>query len=251
MKNILKSQNLPRLLAIITALCSILYTAFEAHAQSGLEIAPFIRAKGSYNVINTGLTASKFIINNAPDIGVLFQYPVNSLQTEYIGLELGYVTYSANNFAINPFGGQALTNFRLNAHAHYLSIAGTLRISNLVLFSMGYCIPLSGTYKSTVDLFGSGKTINDDEERSFTSDNMRKTIDLRLGVVLFRLPVAQQRLEFSIIGGYTLATISQSVAVFDTSVPVGQIGADPLAGLRNLGIQPITLSLGVSYVWGL
>ncbi len=223
----------------------------RSREQSRIALGPYIAAKAGINSINSAITSSNFVFANLPDVGAIALVSTSAEQDVRVNVMAGFVTYSAQNLSSNPFGGTPLTDFRLVTHLQYVRFGVGLRLNNVISIQFGYNVPIGGTYTSTVDLFQTGNAFMGEQTVRMPTSAMNSAIDAGLSLALFSLPIASGRLEFSIAGNYVLTSLARPTNRLDLTVILNQIGIDPLAGLRTLGVQPISVSVGAAYLFNL
>lgn len=202
---------------------------------------------------NTPLTRSQVSFNTLPDAALVVNYRADGSGTLQLQSMLGMAGYSGTAIANNPFGGSAFTNFRLGAQIQCWSIAVVAEFYRLLSLGFGYNIPMMGTYTSAINVFDTGEQYDSERAIPLTSENLLQTLDIRLDVQALVLPVWNGELSLHITGSYTLGPL-----VKPTNNPIRQfrpnmniIGLDPLAGIAFLTVQPVSVSVGVRYMFSL
>lgn len=222
-------------------------------------IGGYVAGRGGWNSSMTALSRGNFAFATLPDAGIELSYTISPAKDALAVLDIGMMTAVAKSNSVNPFTGQYTNEFVMTANTLCLSASAGLRflkflnfLPELGLFIRGN-LPLRMVYDASVDVFESNGSAQPSNGViiAYTLPQTRLLqffeLGTELGIVTFVL--GEGKLSFY---GQASMALSQMVRMVPlTQIPdnFNIVGKDPLAGYRTLNVQPISVALGMRYMF--
>jgi hypothetical protein len=244
----------------VCAVCVFLFpTQHSLSAQMRIGVGAYAMVNGGINRSLSPLTRSEFIFSPLPAVGVEGTYSLNSSNEGAFVLGLGFQPYTNYSLSNDPFSGKKIDDFQAITSFNFLTASAGLRFHRIlglssigVLFRAG--LPLMQTYRSTLDIFEIEGEVKPSTGtlRSYTIPQSRTE---SLFETLFEItPVAwdlgnNSSLSLNIQGGFVIGALVRFMLPRTIPAYYNISGQDPLAGLRTFNVQPVSVNMGLRYMF--
>lgn len=243
-----------RLLAVFAVLS--VYAVQTLPAQGNISLGGYVAGRGGWNSSLTALTRGEFAFANLPDVGVEGLYSITRKKDAVAVVNLGLLNFAARSVSYDIFTGKPTSEFLMNANALYASVALGLRFYKFfglpefsLLLRTG--IPIRATYDATVDVFEVNGTaqLPTGQLTSYTlpNDRMQYFTELAADIGVISLPMGNSYLTLYVQGSMAMTQLVRMLPLKQIPDNFNIVGKDPLAGLRTMNIQPISISVGLRY----
>jgi hypothetical protein len=246
-----------RLFLVCFALIGTLFCQ-PIFSQGSVSLGGYVMGRGGWNTSFTALSRGDFAFATLPDVGVEGSYTINSKKDAAVIASVGVGNVAVRSLSFDPFSGRSTNEFIMNVQALCLSSKLGLRFYNFLnifpefsLFFRGN-IPLNMRYDATVDVFNTTTDVaaSDGTLRQYTLPQERLQTFMELGteIGIITIPLGDGRLSVYLQGGLAMTQLVKMLPLTRIPDNFNIVGKDPLAGLRTLNVQPISVGLGVRYV---
>jgi hypothetical protein len=244
----------------VCAVCVFLFpTQYSLSAQMRIGVGAYAMVNGGINRSLSPLTRSEFIFSPLPAFGVEGTYSLNSFNEGAFVLGLGFQPYTNRSLSNDPFSGKQIDDFQAITSFNFLTASAGLRFHQVlglpnigVTFRAG--LPLTQTYRSTVDIYETEGEVKPSTGalRTYTLPQSRTEV---LFETLFDItPLAwdmgnNSSLSLNIQGGFVIGALVRFMPPRTIPAYYNIPGQDPLAGLRSFNVQPVSVNMGLRYMF--
>lgn len=225
-------------------------------AQGSISVGGYVAERGGWNTSVTAVARGDFLLANLPDVGVEALYSITRSKDASAVLNIGLLNFGARSVSYGIFSGRPTNDFVMNANALYASASLGLRFYKflgLPEFSLFLRtgVPIRATYTSTVDVFEVNGTaqLPTGQLKQYTLPNDRMQLFTELGadIGVARLSLGEGVLTLYVQGAMTMTQLVRMLPFRQIPDNFNIIGKDPLAGLRTMNLQPVSVSIGLRY----
>jgi hypothetical protein len=263
----LRSRALPALVALVALVVLVVLSALflvlpstsraqspssENQPRSQFQLGGFVALKAGFNLGNSVLTASRVSLNTLPELGAVFQIACDERHSAVLAFDLGLGTFSTQTNVAALTGVVSPTQLSMNTQLRYASAGATVWLEELIGFGFAAGLPLGGEYVSNVDVFGAG-TVSPNSPATtryaFARELLRSSLEARLSANVVKFSLGTGMVNVTLQAAYTLSPLAIvpddiTASAIDRNI----VGLDPLAGLRSLALQPVSVALRVQYL---
>lgn len=246
-------------MCIVFLLAQTFFAQHSLWAQMRIGAGAYLMANGGINRSLSPLTRSEFIFSALPAFGIEGTYSLNRFNEGAFVLGIGFQPYANRVISSNPFSGKPVDDFQINTYFHYLTASAGIRFYRVlglpnigVTFRAG--VPLSQTYRSTVDVFETEGEVQPSTGVLRTYTLPQNRAESLFETLLDITPVTwdlenNSSLSLTFQGGFIINALVRFMLP-RTIPPYYNIpGQDPLAGLRTFNVQPVSVNIGVRYIF--
>lgn len=225
-------------------------------AQGNISLGGYVAGRGGWNSSLTVLTRGEFMLANLPDVGVEGIYSITRSKDAAAVVSVGLLNFAARSISYDIFSGKPTNEFAIGANALYASAAVGLRFYKffgLPEFSLFLRsgLPVRATYNATVDVFEVNGTaqLPNGQLTSYTlpNDRMQNFMEFGADIGFVTFPVGDGNVALYLQGTMVMTSLVRIVPPKQIPDNFNIIGKDPLAGIRTLNIQPISVAIGLRY----
>lgn len=225
-------------------------------AQGNISLGGYVAGRGGWNASLTAATRGEFAFANLPDVGIEALYSITRKKDAVVVVNLGLLNFAARSVSYDIFNGKPNNEFIMNANALYASASLGLRFYKFFIlpeFSLllRTGLPIRATYESTVDVFEVQGTaqLPTGQLTSYTVPNnrMQYFTELAADIGVVSLPMGNSYLTLYVQGSMAMTQLVRMVPLRQIPDNFNIVGKDPLAGLRTMNVQPVSISIGLRY----
>ncbi len=226
---------------VLLVCCFLLDLSCSVYAQStSIYIGTALRTTLNYQ--NTVLTETRLQVG-MPDIVVGMNIPFDRMSDVSGQFEYGYASYATKNIEGAPLN-LIVPRFLMQTSLQYHTLKIGLGLTNLgfngaINFGGKIGLPARGEYRSGMDIFQTGRIFSGDSTVQVATQNMQMLIEMYLSGTYRVARIGGQPLDLRLELGYVFGELLRR------NLPLDVLGQQGLLGYRTLGIQPITVSLGL------
>ncbi len=245
-----------RLFLVCFALASTFFCQ-PIFSQGTMSLGGYVMGRGGWNASFTALSRGDFAFATLPDIGIEGSYAINAKKDAFVIASLGVGNFAVRSLSFDPFSGRTTNEFAMNTQALCLSGKLGLRfyrfLNILPEFGLFFRsnLPLNMRYDATVDVFNTETDVaaSDGTLRQYTlpQDRLQTFMELGTEIGIITIPLGDGRLSVYLQGSLAMTQLVRMLPLTRIPDNFGIVGKDPLAGLRTLNVQPISVGLGVRY----
>jgi hypothetical protein len=241
---------------LLASLLVAVVSTVSLSAQGNISIGGYVAERGGWNSSITAFTRGDFMFANLPDVGVEALYSITRSKDAAVVLNIGLLNFAARSISYDLFNGKPTNDFVMSANALYASAALGLRFYKFfglpefsLLLRTG--VPLRATYTSTVDVFEINGTAQlptgQLSQYTLPNDRMLNFTEFGADIGVATLPLGEGMLTLYVQGAMTMTQLVRLLPIRQIPDNYNIIGKDPLAGLRTMNMQPISVSIGLRY----
>ena len=245
-----------RLFLVCFTVISTLYCQ-PVFSQGTMSLGGYVIGRGGWNSSFTALSRGEFGFATLPDFGIEGAYTINSKKDAAVIASIGVGNFAVRSLSYDPFSGRTTNEFIMNVQA--LCLSGKLglrfyRLLNLLpecsLFFRSNT-PLNMRYDATVDVFNTTTDVaaSDGTLRQYTlsPDRLQSFMEIGTEIGIITIPIGDGKLSVYLQGSLAMTQIVKMLPLTRIPDNFNIVGKDPLAGLRTLNVQPVSIGLGVGY----